>query len=452
MKGPLLLFHRRAAPPTGHNCNISDCRVKFKGKFKLDSDQRWVYCPGMMRLALGFLMVLVIGCGGGDRQTTTITWWHFWTDATIRPVVEQIVREFEQAHPGVTVQLVDLTWADGHDKIAIAFSSGTGPDVVELGSDWIPEFSASGHLRDITEDIDSLRDRYLMWEPATYASRVYAFPWILGTRVLFANCSLLTRAGFDSAYFPSTWNELLEASQRIDRLADDIHGFASNASERHRLYKKFLPFLWAGDGDVLSSDGKQCLLHSPAAVAALEYYLRLCRTGLTDTQRRLEDAFLEGKIGFVISGDWLLKRMETEKPGFDFSTQVIPGPNGAAGSVSFAGGEYLAVNAATAHRELSLALVEYVCSPQNQLRFCLANRSANPSSRQAAADSVFLAQAHFATFVRQMTTSRTPPVHPQWVYIEAELERAIEAALYETKSPAQALGDASEKIEELLRR
>ena len=72
---------------------------------------------------------------------TTITWWQFWTDPNIKPVLQGMVSEFEQANPDIEVELTDLTWANGHEKIVIAFGAGTGPDVVELGSDWIAEFA-----------------------------------------------------------------------------------------------------------------------------------------------------------------------------------------------------------------------------------------------------------------------------------------------------------------------
>lgn len=396
--------------------------------------------------------VLVYGCGQDAGKTTTISWWQFWTDAGIKPLIQEMAKEFEALHPGVKVDLVDLTWGEGHEKIAIALSSGSGPDVVELGSDWIAEFAASGHLSDITTAVDSIRHGYLMWDAATFNTRIYGFPWILGTRVLFINTDLLSQAGYEKEFLPGSWNELLEAATKVRNLGANIYGFGSNSAERHRLYKKFLPFLWANGGDILSPDRKSCLLKSPEAVAALEYYLKLCQTGITDTQRGLEDLFLDGKIGFVISGDWLLKRIKNDKPNFPLATSVIAGPSGSQSSISFAGGEYLAINSASPYAETALALIRFICSPDNQIRFCLANRTANPSSVMAAADAVFLSQPHYSTFIDQLRTSKSSPSHPQWVYIEAELEKGIEEALYGTKPPKSALMDAAARIENILKR
>lgn len=398
------------------------------------------------------ILLAFLSCSHDESKQITINWWQFWTDAGIKPLIQQMVQEFEALHPEVKVNLVDLTWADGHDKISIAFSSGSGPDVVELGSDWIAEFAFTGHLDDITKSTDSLRDGYFMWEPATVSSKVYAFPWVLGTRVLFINRQLLAQAGYDSTFVPQSWEELLLVAKKINNPSEGVFGFGSNSAERHRLYKKFLPFLWANGGDILSPDETKCILDSPQAIAALEYYLQLCQAGLTDTQRRLEDAFLDGRIGFVISGDWLLKRLNNEKPGFAFSTCLIPGPTGLTSSSSFAGGEYLSVSQSSKHKDIAFQFIHFICSPENQLRFCMQNQSANPSSKKAAADSAFLAQSHFGTFITQMSMAKTPPNHPRWVYIEDQLEKGIETALYGTKTPPQALSETSQAIEELLKK
>ena len=378
---------------------------------------------------------------------TTISWWQFWTDPAIKPVIENMVEEFEFQNPDIDVELTDLTWSNGHEKIVIAFASGNGPDVVELGSDWIAEFAVNGHLAEYQKD-DASQQNYYGWEMSTFQDKTYAKPWFLGTRVLFANRDLLVKAGYEKTYAPITFDQFKEAVYKVDSLSKNIHGFGSNAPEKHRLYKKYLPFFWSFGAKIFSDDNRLCLLASDYAVNALNYYKELHDScGYVANQRGIEDAFLDGKVGFVISGDWLLKRIENEKLNFDLLSTLIPGERYP--GRSFMGGEFLAVNNSSKHKEAAQKFVDFITSPENQVKFCKANRSANPSSKVATEDAYFTSNVHLQTFIKQLQLSNYPPVDPNWVVFEGIIESAVEKAIFSGEPPATALFEARKKIEEL---
>jgi ABC-type glycerol-3-phosphate transport system substrate-binding protein len=210
------------------------------------------------------------------------------------------------------------------------------------------------------------------------------------------------------------------------------------------------------------------VVSSQQAVKALEFYKLLHDScGYVANQRGIEDAFLDGKIGFILSGDWLLKRIELEKRSIDFGTSTMPGPgltfgtgrqvvagfrSGIYPGKSFMGGEYLAISAASAHPEAALKLISFITTPGNQIRFCKANRSANPSSRAAQADEYFQNNPHLKTFVLQLHLSTHPPVDPDWVYMEDELEQAVEKVLFEDSPPGETLRQLQKTITELRRK
>lgn len=382
-------------------------------------------------------------------STTTIEFWQFWTDSKVRPTILAMVNDFEEQNPDIKVNLTDLTWANGHEKIVIAFVSNTAPDVLELGSDWVAQFAASGHLADISDLVAADSENFHGWGMATYESKVYGWPWILGTRVIFFNRDLMNRAGYVSSYVPVTLPELKEVAVKIDELGPNIYGWGSNTAEKHRLYKKFLPFFWTAGGQIFSDDGKYCVIASDYAVSALKLYKELhdC-CGYVANQRGIEDAFLEGKIGFIFSGDWLLKRIELEKRELNFGTSLMPG-NKFPGR-SFLGGEILCVNSASKNKEAALKFIKFLNSAENQTRFCKANRSSTPSGKLALTDDYFSSNDHLQTFNRQILMSDHPPVDPDWVEIEDIIESTLEEVLFnEEAEPAEALRKARHKIEAL---
>ena len=401
------------------------------------------------RLVLGLLFVALIS--GVSSAKETVEWWQFWTDPGIKPTIEAMIAEFESANPDIDINVTDLTWADGQEKIVIAFTAGTAPDMLEVGSDWIAQFAANGYLADLSQQIAPDSTKFKGWGLATYDGKVYGKPWILGTRVLFANRDLLKRAGIDSTFIPLSLSALQRAALAVQKLGNGVYGWGSNTAEKHRLYKKFLPIFWSFGAKLFTDDNRYCIISSADGIAALNYYKMLSDScGYVADQRGIEDAFLDGKIGFIISGDWLLKRIELEKRKINLMTTLIPGPKYP--GRSFLGGEILVVNEKTTHREAALKFIDFLTSPVNQVRFCKANRSANPSSVEAQADPYFSGNPHLVTFIKQINSSICPPVDPDWPLMEDAIEKAVEDALFGRRLVATALRDAQVKIAALRNR
>ena len=396
------------------------------------------------------ILAILLSAACSKKDTGKLTWWQFWTDPQTKPLVSELVAKFERENPGVKVEVTDLTWADGHEKITVAFSAGQPPDVLELGSDWIYEYASNKLLFDLTQNAESLKKDLLFWQPATLEGKTYAVPWILGTRLMFYNFDLLNKAGFYDV--PVKWEDLDKLNKKLAKFRPEIYGFGANASERHRLYKKFLPFLWSAGGEILSEDGKTCLLNSPEGVQALKFYAELCERSLLATQGNLDEAFLQGKLASVISGDWLLKKLKNTPPKFGYTTALMPSPDGQIyNRTSFAGGEFLAIPAKSKKKELALRFVQFLVRPDNQAYFCKNALIPTPSSVAAQADTFFLSDMNYKTFIEQLQLAQSSPPHPHWVEIEQAIEEAVEQAMYRKKSAKKALDDATAKINAMLR-
>jgi multiple sugar transport system substrate-binding protein len=403
----------------------------------------------MRRVLIGlFLLSVCVGCIRRVEDKTTITWWQFWTDPRAKPVIEELVATFEGENPNIDVELVDLTWAEGHQKIVVAFATGSTPDVLELGSDWVAEFSHKGLLQDLTAEAERQRDIFMMWEPVQYDGRIYGYPWLLGTRVLFYNKDLLYRAGLDTAGAPELWDDWLTQAQSIDALADDVHGFAANAFEHHRLYKKFLPLFWSAGGKLFSDDGTRCLIDSDEGIQALEFYVQLCNAGLVESQRELDLAFGQGRIGFTISGDWLLNQLRRNPDAPRYGLSRVPAPENGE-SISFAGGEYLVVPRNSPHAQEAQLFISFLLRPENNLKLCRAIGFI-PSNRAAAHNPHFTDDPFRQVFTDQLESSRPTPVHPRWIEMEELIERAVESAMYKALTPDSALHRAAAQINDVL--
>jgi multiple sugar transport system substrate-binding protein len=398
------------------------------------------------------ILFFSLSCGKKQNHFVTLSWWQFWTNPEVKPTILELVKQFEKENPRIKVNLTDLTWSDGHEKIVVAFGSNSAPDVLELGSDWLPEFSYQDVLLDVTLEAEKIKKEFLMWNPATIGEKIFGFPWILDTRVLFYNKDLMKKAELDPEKPPTTWDKLLDYCMAVNKLKPEAYGFGANSAERHRLYKKFLPFLWANSGEILSPDQKESKINSDQSVQALEFYKKLTQNGMIDTQAMLDEAFKHNKIGFVISGGWLLNDLRKNYPQLNFGICLMPKPKSDQGTpASFAGGEFLVINRKTQNPQEALKLIEFLIRKDNCLKVCQAIGSGFPSARGAEQDSYYRNNSDLSTFQEQLKYAVSPPPHPQWVYMEEIIEKAVEEVMYDKKSPKDALDQAKAEIDKLLK-
>jgi multiple sugar transport system substrate-binding protein len=397
--------------------------------------------PAAAMLALS--LVSLFGCA--KKQTgEVITFWQFFDSEAIRPL---LVR-FEQAHPGVRVEMQQLTWQSGREKIIAAVAAGEPPDLCELGSTWVAKFASDGALLERTSQTADLRDGYRMWETAEYEGRVYGLPWVLGTRALFVNLALFERARVDS--LPRTWQGLLEASKKVDGLGSDVYGFGLNSGERYVLYKKFMPFAWGNGGAVLSEDMSRSVFDSRQNLEALRFLTTLRASSLLEKQDVLDRSFIEGRVGIVLSGAWLLRTLEKEAPSLRYAVTLVPRPDAGGTHASFAGAEVLVSFRGSKHPQGALELARFLMQKENAVALARAVRSVQPAAVGAEDDPYYREHEADRVFIEQLRTAVGTPPHARWAEIEDIVNESLEEALHGSKSPEEALREGSKRIEALL--
>ena len=386
------------------------------------------------------ILVSMNGCGGSapDSGANVIRFWHFWSEPGQKAVLKELVAEFEK-EKNVKVELTELSWNDGKVKLQAAFNSGAPPDVIELGSDWIAQFSSSGVLLALPGDGNAL-GRFVSYSvaPAMWQGRTFAYPWTLDTRVIFTNQTLLAKAGWTEPII--TMDQLIRAAELVKESGTD--GGGANGADAHRLYKKILPFMWTYGGDVFDAQGKP-ILNSPENIQALSVYAQLARAGFVETQRQLDAAFVQGKIALWNSGSWLSKKIYANK-ALKAQPIMMPGVHGQPG-VSFAGGEYLAVSASTKNTQHARDLVLFLTKGSTAVRFCAQISEAGfPAEKASFSDSVLIADPIKALFARQLQHARMTPVHPRWLDIEAVIEDAVVRVLLGEETPQESMEKAQQ--------
>ncbi|MFA5859781.1 MAG: extracellular solute-binding protein [Elusimicrobiota bacterium] len=398
------------------------------------------------------LLVSVFSCSSVvyAEDEVVLQFWHFWSDPVSKALVDDLLDKYEVLAPGVRVEVKTLTWDTGYQEIVQAFKDGNAPDVLELGSDMISEFAAEGALLDLTSNVTRLRNKYIAWEPGMYDGKVYAMPWVLDTRALFYNKRLMSNASLDQNTPPETWTDLLSMSKKVHNPFSGIYGMGVNGPNPNVLYKKVLAFMWSNKGDVLSPDGKLCVINSKENRDALAQYLNLITYGYVGTQSELDQLFIDDKVGFWISGSWLINRLKTEAPNVDYGVALVPKPEGEYGvHASFYGGEYLVVNNKTKNAKYAVALAKFITWEENTSMFCKTLGKFFPA-KAVSIDALMFDKPRLG-FWKQLMSAYSPPVNPKWNKIKDVIDREMGLAVTGKKNGNQALLDADTAISSILK-
>src|SRR5688572_18248126 len=143
------------------------------------------------------------GCtpsGGGGDGDVTITWWHNATNDPLMGIWEDVAAEFEDANPGVTVEVTGYQNEDlQRTLIPNALQSGDAPDVFMVwpGGE-VRSQAEAGYLKDLTgplaDEISTFGGVVKPWE---VDGTQYAIPFSFGITGIWYNKDLFEQAGID---------------------------------------------------------------------------------------------------------------------------------------------------------------------------------------------------------------------------------------------------------------
>lgn len=378
----------------------------------------------MMRCALVALALLLAGCGGTRDDVTEL---RFWVVGREGEVLITMLPEFERQHPDIKVRVQALPWTAAHAKLLTAFASDALPDVFQIGNTWVPEFAAIGALAPLDERLAASTltraDDYFpgILDTNRIDGVLYGLPWNVDTRLLFYRSDVLQRLGF--AEPPRTWDEWRAMQAAIKRdVGPDRYAILLPLNE-------FEPQLALGlqqAEPLLRDDGRYGNFRSQGFRDALGFYQEMFANDwapkMTNTQ--IANVWIEfgrGFYAFYISGPWNIAEFKKRLPEDlkdDWSTAMLPGPNGPGPSV--AGGSSMVLDVRGEQQDAAWTLVEYLAQPRIQLE--LNRRLGSLPSRRSTWDDPELANDKYAqAFRAQLELVKPTPKVPEWEQIAQEI-------------------------------
>jgi multiple sugar transport system substrate-binding protein len=309
------------------------------------------------------------GSGGGDAAPVDtaaalekggeITVWAW------EPTLEQVVADFEEKYPNVTVNLENVgTSNDQYTALQNAIAAGDGvPDVAQIEYFAVPQFAISEALADLGPlGADGLDGTFSTgpWSSVHSGDGVYGLPMDSGPMALFYNEEVFAEHGVE---VPTTWDEYLEAARTIHEkdpkayIANDIGDAGFTTS-----------MIWQAGGQPYQVDGTDVtidLAGDEGTTTFTEVWQQLVDEDLLAPVGSWSDEWYQGlgngTIASLTIGAWMPANLESGVPQGKGKWRVAEMPQWEAGqhATSENGGSSLAVPAASENAELAYAFTEY---------------------------------------------------------------------------------------------
>ncbi len=367
------------------------------------------------------------------------------------PFFKELAEKYNAMQSNVTVKVEHLPWPEMQQQLITDISAGTAPDISHMATRWMAGFAIDGALAPIEGLMsNSFTNSFVptFLDLQKQGGHTWGLPIAASARGLFINKDLFAKAGIANA--PATWEEAYAAAEKISALGDKIYGIGIQGhdldTEGYWFYS-----LWTHGGDILGKDGKSGFA-SAEAIAATENYIRFIKGGVTQpgvtasSREDLQNLFVAGKMGMVLSGPWLNKQLSEESPDLKYQISKIPMQTADA---TYGVTDTISVLETSKNKEEAIKFLEFVFNDENRLEFGKIEGFV-PVLKSMANEKFFTGDPNMAVFLKMSSVAHFAPLVPQWEEMADALKAGLSKAYSGDVTAKVALEGAAKKMNELL--
>ncbi|HYN87180.1 MAG TPA: sugar ABC transporter substrate-binding protein, partial [Ardenticatenaceae bacterium] len=392
-------------------------------------------------------------------QSTEITW-AFWGDPAEVEINEEVIRQFEEAHPEINIKVRHEPWSNYFNTVTPSLNTDDPPDVLFLFN--IPAYAKDGVLENLAPYIE--RDQYPVedyWqellETYRYNGDLYGLPRDNDTSVVYYNAKILDEAGVAPPDETTTWDQFRAKLEELSVIEGDRVARYGLAMEQG----KWRHWLWQTGHGVLDSNENpsECLLDRPESIEAVSWFNDLIQDRLLLTGQALENvggdtgAFQGGQAAMIIQN---ASRIPTfnETPDLEYGLAPLPVHEGWKRAGQTGGAGYV-IAANSDNKDAAWTFLQWLQSSEGQMAFVGETGALVPALRSVATSDDWqkLPPRGREAFVLE-TQSQAPPdgIFAEWNHLITEvIDPDMERIWAGDATPEELLPSTCEKAEEYLR-
>lgn len=406
--------------------------------------------------------LVTTGCGlgsGGDANSIKVVYWQQLNSGNKvqARLLESMVKEFEKANPGTTVELVPVTASekDYSTKIQLMMRSpATAPDLVYEDTAVINSDVAAGHLK----PLDSYLGKWSGWDQYAEAAKkavegadgkTYGIPNNTDTRGIWYNKQILRKAGIPVPFQPKTWQDVLGAAKKIKAKVPGViplnlyTGTAGGEASSMQGFEMLLYGTPAGDKSLYDPEKKKWVVGSQGFKDALKFVRTVYNEGLGPPKQQALGAnsgtkvateqLPSGKLAMDIDGSWMPLNWKPEGPApwpewnSVMGTAAMPTQHGqGSGRVSMSGGWAWSVPANAENPDLAWKFLKHTQTKENSAEWN-ADNAYVATRKDVAKDPTYLKAAPTNEFFTELVAdTHYRPGEPAYNQVSVAIQKAME--------------------------
>jgi multiple sugar transport system substrate-binding protein len=366
--------------------------------------------------------------------------------------LEGMTKAFEKQNPNIKVKNTLVAYEALHDKIVAAAPAGTY-DVVLGDCIWPAEFGSKGIVQDLTSKVQELPTNQIFpgaIQMALYQGKYYGMPWILDTKYLYANKSMLAKAGKTTADL-KTLSGMVSTLEALKNHGVLKYPYMGSWKQAEAVVCDYATLLGAFGGKFLDASGKPAF-NTGGGVQALEFMKMLLDKGLanpsstTSAEEEVLKAFAAKQV--AVNWNWTFQLAGSTDPTKSKVAKgdvaILHTPKGSAPlAPGVNGGQPVMITAGSQHPDQAWEYIKFITSQPTQNGY-VADSLPIWSSSYSDSSVVKTAGSELVSVAKtQLPDMILRPQVTNYNAASQELQVQIQRALLGKASPQSALNTAA---------
>ncbi len=318
-----------------------------------------------------FPLALTLSVAAAAAQAQDVTLSYMMWDPSQLEIEQATIAAFEEANPGVTVEVQAMPPSDYWPKLSALAAAGDLPDVFAMSSGFVDGWAAAGNLADLgplTEGTDLSVYYEGAMAPGTVGGAMVAFPQNWVAPVLYYNRDMFDAAGIAYPSADWTWDDFRDAAAALT-LDNDNDGTVDQWG--YWVYGRYAhvdTWVFRNGGRYLNEDGNRLALND-AAVNALGFLASLVLEDKVAPMPqemegiRQQDVFPLGMAAMWVDGSWNIANVRSvADPEMNWGIAQVPmGPDATEETAAaYAWADMMAIAANSEHQDMAWKFIQHM--------------------------------------------------------------------------------------------